>query len=200
MADQKALIQAMGLSELDTDNDTFIKHGKDFPTRKKLQGLVLKSTIPDSKPDGPQLWATEKTPVTAAGQTVKCHMQVTVVSISATIPRGNTDGSDIDDIPKENFLPRELASEWSLEKLFYSNSNPEKPHKGIFIAAPTNVYDYSDYWRHVPSNIRNAVPTFTQKFLNKYSTRYTTLRAEHISVSFISFKCNLPLDDNDWKL
>ena len=55
MAEQKALIRAMGLSELDTDNDKFIKNGKDYPTRKKLQALVLKSTLADDKPDGPLL-------------------------------------------------------------------------------------------------------------------------------------------------
>ena len=121
----------MGLSELDTDNDKFIKNGKDQPTRKKLQALVLKSTITDNKPDGPQLWATEKATATSAGQIPKCHMQVTVVSISATVPGGNEDGTDINDIPKEYILPKDLAGEWSIEKLFYSNSNPEKPHKGI---------------------------------------------------------------------
>ena len=80
MAEQRALIQAMGLSELDTDNDKFIKNGKDYPTRKKLQALVLKSTITDNKPDGPLLWATEKATATSAGQIPKCHMQVTVVA------------------------------------------------------------------------------------------------------------------------
>ena len=71
MAGAKALIQAMGLSELDTDNDKFIKNGKDFPGRKELQELVLKSVITDNKPDGPELWATEKPPVTTAGQVIK---------------------------------------------------------------------------------------------------------------------------------
>ena len=175
MAEQRALLQAMGLSELDTDNNKFIKNGKDYPTRKKLQDLVLKTTIVE-KPDGPQLWATEKATATSAGQIPKCHMQVTVVSVSATIPKGNTDGTDINDIPKENFLPRELAGEWSLEKLFYSNSNPEKPHKGIFIASPTCVYDYTDYWQHVPSKIRNAIPTFIQKFLDKNSAKQKKLK------------------------
>ena len=62
----EALWQAMGLSALDTDNDGIIKNGKDFSKRKKLQALVMKTTIAD-KPDGPQLWATEKTAVTAVG-------------------------------------------------------------------------------------------------------------------------------------
>ena len=122
MAGQKALIQAMGLSELDKDNYKFIKNGKDFPDRKKLQELVLKSTIADDKPDGPTLWATEKVVATSAGQIPKCHMQVTVAVISATIPNGKPDGSHIDDIPKEHMLPKDLAAEWSIEKLFYSNS------------------------------------------------------------------------------
>ena len=140
MAEQRALLQAMGLSELDTDNDKFIKNGKDFSTRIKLQDAVLKTTFVE-KPDGPQLWATAKAPASSAGQIPKCHMQVTVVYISATIPKGNTDGTDISDIPKETFLPRNLAGEWSLENLFFSNSNPDKPHKGIYLASPTNVYD-----------------------------------------------------------
>ena len=94
-------MQTMGLSALDTDNDGIIKNGKDFNKRKKLQALVLKTTIAD-KPEGPQLWATEKTAVTAVGVIPKCHMQVTVVTVSAIVPRGNTDGSDIADIPTEN--------------------------------------------------------------------------------------------------
>ena len=117
----------MGLSDLDPDNDKIIKQGKDFATRKRLQDLVLQTTIAE-KPDGPQLWATEKTPANAAGPVPKCHMQVTVVNISAVVPRGNQDGSDIDDVPKEAFIPRKLAGEWSMENLFFSNSNPEKPH------------------------------------------------------------------------
>ena len=52
MAEQEALRQAMGLSELDTDNDEIIKNGKDFNKRKKLQALLLKTTIAD-KPEGP---------------------------------------------------------------------------------------------------------------------------------------------------
>ena len=80
----------------------------------------MKTTIAE-KPEGPVLWATDKAVVTQA-VIPKCHMQVTVVSVSATVPRGNQDGSDINDIPKEFFIPRELASEWSLEKLFYSKS------------------------------------------------------------------------------
>ena len=129
----EAQIQAMGLSKLDTDNDKFIQHGKDFTTRKNLQTEIIKSTLNDSKIDGPELWAVEKVKEKSEA---KCHMQVTVVSISAFIPKGNTDGSDIDDIPKEYILPRKLAGEWSLEKLFYSNSYPEKPSKGINIASP----------------------------------------------------------------
>ena len=58
MAEQEALRQAMGLSELDTDNDELIKNGKDFGKRKKLLALVMKTTIAE-KPDGPHLWATE---------------------------------------------------------------------------------------------------------------------------------------------
>ena len=149
----------MGRSELDTDNDKFIKNGKDFPGRRLLQEEIFKSTLNDSKIDGPQLWATEKSATSSAA---KCHMQVTVVSISAFITKGNTDGSDINNIPKEYILPRKLAGEWSLEKLFYSNSNPEKPHKGINIAFPPQVYDYTDYWKHVPFKIRDAVPEFTK--------------------------------------
>ena len=162
MEEKEALRQAMGLSDLDTDNDEIIKNGKDFAKRKKLQALVMKTTIAD-KPEGPQLWATEKVAVTAAGQIPKCHMQVTVVKVSTTVPNGNPDGTDITDIPKEHFLPKDLAGAWSLEKLFYSNSNPDKPHKGIYLASPTSVYDYIDYWQHVPSQIRNAIPTFIQK-------------------------------------
>ena len=81
--------------------------------------------------------------------------------------------------------------------MFYSNTNPDKPNKGIYLASPTNVYDFPEYWMHVPSNIRNAVPTFTQKYVNKHSTNFKKLKKEHVKVSFYSFKCNLLIDDTD---
>ena len=67
------------------------------------------------------------------------------------------------------------------------------------MAAPVNHYGYQNYWMHVPSNIRNAVPTFIQKFLAKYAPGYAPgiLKEEHVSVAFHSFKCNLILGDND---
>ena len=199
MAGEKAKRQAMNLSELDEDNDKFIKNNKDFVTKIKLQDACLKTTFVEKteKPEGPALWATSKPPASASNPNKKCHMQVTVVLIKATIPNGNTDGTDKSDLPVETFLPRNLAGEWSIENMFYSNSNPDKPNKGIYIACPTNVYDYADYWMHVPSNIRNAVPTFTQKYVVKHSAKYKDLKTEHITVSFYSFKCNLAIDDSD---
>ena len=99
MAEQKALIQAMGLSELDTDNDKFIRNGKDYNQRKNLQDKILQSSLTDNRPDGPELWATEKATAPSAGQIPKCHLQVTIAVVSASIPKGNDDGTPID-IPK----------------------------------------------------------------------------------------------------
>ena len=198
MEDQENLRRAMGLSDLDTDNDTIVKQkAADCSTRKKLQSLVLKTTIAD-KPEGPALWATDKVVVTE-GVINKCNAQVTVVNVSATVPRGNTDGTDITDIPKETFIPMSLSGEWSIEQLFYVNTNPEKNHKGLNIPAPVNHYGVQDYWMYVPSKIRNAIPTFKQKFLDKYAGGYApgVLKAEHVSVVFHSFKCNLKLGDQD---
>ena len=188
----------MGLSDLDTDNDKIIISSRDFDKRKQLQDLVMKTTIAP-KPIGPQLWVLAKTVITNGGVIPKCHMQVTVVTVSATVPRGNTDGTDINDIPKEVFIPRDLAGEWSMEKLSYSNSNPEKPHKGIYMASPVSYYDYGNYWQHVPTNIRNATPSFIQKFLAKYAPGYApgVLKEEHVSVTFTTLKCNLNLGDSD---
>ena len=144
MENKEALRRAMGLSDLDSSNDKIIKmKPRDFDDRKKIQDLVLSNNIWE-KPDGPELWAIQKPVVTNGGSINKCNVQVTVVSVSAMVPGGNADDSDIDDIPQEHFVPRELASEWSLEKLFYSNSNPDKPHKGIYMAAPTDHYDYEE--------------------------------------------------------
>ena len=55
MAGVKAKRQAMNLSELDEDNDKFIKHNKDFVTKIKLQDACLKTTFMEKteKPEGP---------------------------------------------------------------------------------------------------------------------------------------------------
>ena len=113
----------MGLSDLDSANDIIVKQkAADCTTRKKLQSLVLKTTIAD-KPEGPALWATDKTVVTE-GVINKCNIQVTVANVSAVVPNGNTDGTDITDIPKESFIPISLSGEWSIEQLFYTNTKP----------------------------------------------------------------------------
>ncbi len=141
MEDQDTLRKAMGLSDLDS-NDIIIKQKqKDCDERKKLQDLVLKTNIAE-KPEGPDLWAVDR--VAAAENQQKCNVQVTVVQVSALVPRGNGDGTDITDIPKEYFIPMKLSGEWSIEQLFYSNSKPDKKHSGINIAAPTTIYGYQN--------------------------------------------------------
>ena len=52
---------------------------------------------------------------------------------------------------------------------------------------------------HVPSNIRNNVPTFIQKYVAHHGPNYPAgvLKDEHVSVSFYSFKCSLILGDDD---
>ena len=142
MEAQEAVRRAMSLSALDPDNDKIIKQGRDFATRKILQNQVMKTTIAE-KPDGPQLWATEKTAANAAGPIPKCHMQVTVVNISATVPRGNTDGSDIADIPKEVFIPRELAGEWSIaSKIIGCMSHPK--------SGMQSQHSSRSFWQNMP--------------------------------------------------
>ena len=186
----------MGLSDLD-DKDFIVKQkSNDCDTRKKLQDLVLQTNIAE-KPDGPELWAINKVAATEGQQ--KCHVQVTVVQVSALVPAGNTDGSDINNIPKECFIPMKLSGEWSIEQLFYSNSKPDKKYNGVNIAAPTEIYGYQNYWMHVPNKIRDAIPTFKQKFLNQYAGGYApgVLKLEHVSVLFYSFKCNFKLGDQD---
>ena len=197
MEGQEMLRKAMGLSSLDPDNDKVIKQGKDFATRKELQDLVLTTNIGE-KPDGPELWATEKASANTTGSSPKCHMQVTVVSLTAVIPGGNEDNSDITP-PKEVFIPRELAGEWSIENLFCSNSYPEKPHKGVNMAAPVSFYSFENYWMYVPQNIRNNVTTFTQQYVAHHGSAYPAgvLKDEHVSVSFYSFKCSIILGDDD---
>ena len=86
MEDQDTLRRTMGLSDLDSANDIIVKQkAADCDTRKKLQDLVLKTTIAD-KPEGPALWATDKTVVTE-GVINKCNIQVTVANVSACCPK-----------------------------------------------------------------------------------------------------------------
>ena len=173
MEDQDTLRRAMGLSDMDTDNDTIVKQkAADCTTRKKLQNQVMKTTIAE-KPEGPALWATDKV-VVDSGTINKCNMQVTVATVSATVPKGNTDGTDIDDIPKEVFIPMKLAGEWSIEKLFYTNSNPEKPHKGVYLAAPVNLYGFQNYWMHCPIQYQKCNPSIYSEVSGKIRRRLYT--------------------------
>ena len=58
---------------------------------------------------------------------------------------------------------------------------------------PPTVYSVSDYHKHVPVQIRNAIPAFKDKFFNKHTSAPQLLRKEHIAVTFVTFKCNFEL-------
>ena len=61
------------------------------------------------------------------------------------------------------------------------------------VASSPTVYSISEYHKHVPVQVRNAIPAFKDKFFAKHTAAIQALRLEHISVTFVTFKCNLEL-------
>ena len=61
------------------------------------------------------------------------------------------------------------------------------------VASSPTVYSISEYHKHVPVQIRNAIPAFKDKFFAKHTAANQALRLEHISVTFVTFKCNIEL-------
>ena len=188
MASEAALLRAMNLTEQDKINDAVLTDRKSFPERLTFQTEVLKSSLCDDRPVGPDLWAVAK-PV---DYTVPiCHMLVPIALVSATIPGGGKDGSP-QEIPKEHILAKSQGAEWGLENISYSPAQ-EKIYKQVNVASPPTVYSINNYHKHVPVQVRNAIPTFKDKFLNKHTSTYKLLKKEIIAVTFVTFKCNFEL-------
>ena len=67
------------------------------------------------------------------------------------------------------------------------------------MASPVSHYSFENYWMHVPSIIRDNIPTFAQKYVAHHGATYAAgvLKLEHVSASFHSFKCSMILADDD---
>ena len=74
------LLRAMNLTEQDTTNDLVLHDRKAFKERKQFQTDILKSSLCDDRPEGPDLWAV----ATPKEQVPICHMHVAIALVSAS--------------------------------------------------------------------------------------------------------------------
>ena len=112
MASEAALLRAMNLTEQDNINDVVLTDRKHFKERLNFQQEVLKSSLCDDKPVGPDLWAVAKPKETVP----ICHMLVPIALVSTSIPGGDKDGSP-KEVPKEYILAKSQGAEWGLENI-----------------------------------------------------------------------------------
>ena len=89
----------MNLTEQDTTNDLVLKDRKAWKERKQFQTDILKSSLCDDRPEGPDLWAVTL-PRADQVRAPICHMHVAIALVSASIPGGDKDSSP-KEIPKE---------------------------------------------------------------------------------------------------
>ena len=83
-----------------------------------------------------------------------------------------------------------------MENLFYSNAK-EKDYKHVQVASDPEVYSINKYFEHVLVQVRNAITVFKDKFFEKHSGANLLLTREMIAVTFLTFKCNLPLKSKE---
>ena len=186
MASEAALLRVMSLTPKDEINDVVLQDRRFFTERGNFQTEVLASTLCDDKPQGPDLWGT-----TPSHDVPICHMLVPLALVSASIPGGNQDGS-AKELPKEPILAKSQGAEWSLENISYSPAQ-EKTYKHVHVASTPAVYSVETYFKHVPVQVRNDIPAFKDKFFDKHTGTNNLLTREMIAVTFVTFKCNLPL-------
>ena len=191
----EAQLWAMGLSPKDPmKSDVVLKNIKDWTERRKFQTAINNSDLCEDKPEGPKLFAT--TNATAADRLLhKCNLIIPIAMVSATVQQGNEDGTP-KSLAAEAILAQKEGAEWSIENLTYSDGET-KYYKHMKVASEPEVYIVPKYYEYVPIKARNAIPAFKDKFYQKHIGANANLTRDMITVTFVTFKCCLPLGTKD---
>ena len=118
---------------------------------------------------------------------------IPIALVSASVEAGNADGNATP-IDAETILAKREGAEWSKDKLTYSKGET-KDSKHMIVASEPEDYTVPQYYEYVPIKVRNAIPAFKDKFYQKHIGAHTKLTRDMITVTFVTFKCNMQLKE-----
>lgn len=123
-------------------------------------------------------------------------MIICLTKISVVVTGGGANDAD-KPLNEEFFFSKNEAAEWIQRYLTYSNGDT-KDAKHLKLVSNSNTYTITDYHSYVPIQVRNASATYITRFFHKHKGDNAKLIKEMITISYLVFKCNLTLIDQDY--
>ena len=165
---------------------------RDRDIKKDMLAGLIASTLTQNKPTGDELFQVAKDQGTVI---TKCNLLIPLVRMSAVVKEGNSDRSD-KSIPAEYLLEKKEGAEWSKKYLTWW-MGVTKASQHMKVASDPSTYAVPDYQKFVPATVISARDTFANKFHGKHHGTNSKLTRQMINTSYIIFKCNLNLLDQD---
>ena len=185
-------LEAMGLCPFRVNLDQHIRYG-DWDQRRNFHTLVRAANNQEDKPLSTVMWRTKiGTNVPTA---VRCNMGIHVIKLSAIIPGGNDDGTD-KDLPEEYYLCKKETGVWTL-KYLTSAEGSHKQNSHLTQASNSDNYSVANYNQYVPKQVMDAMNIYKTLYFNKHHPNDNNLTMVMINAGFISFKCDLQMDEED---
>ena len=188
----QAQLEAMGLCSIRTNLDEQIDFGK-WDDRRNFHTFIKATTNQADKPASEVMWRCEQgnNILTA----VRCNMGIHIIKLTAVVPGGNTDGTD-KPLADEYYLGKKETGVWSL-KYLTSAEGPHQKNSHLTQASNSDNYSVRDYNKYVPKQVMDSMDAYKTLYFNKYHPDNATLTMGMILATFISFKCDLQMDEED---
>ena len=152
-----------------------------------------KASDQTDKPTGDILWKTAK--LTPASNQVTCNISIHAAKLTGIVIGGNSDGSD-KVLEEQTYLCKKECALWTKQYLNFSPGEA-KTNAHLKQAASKSNYPIVDYHNYVPLQVRAASDQYITKYFNKHKRANPKLTKAMIVISFISFKCDLPMVEQE---
>ena len=164
----------------------------EWDRKKDIHDIVKAQVGTTDKPSADEWFRTEKGATNS--NAVRCNVCIYVIKIQATVIAGNSDGSDkaIDD---EYYLCKKETGDWAVKNLVTSGG-ATKNASHLRHAADPKTYSISRYMDYIPIDLINTTDKYITLFVNKHKTDNANLTKRMCTLSFVSFKCDLEMDED----
>ena len=187
-----AQLESMGLEPSQGANHEFVTYSN-WTTKNRMHIAIKASTAQPKKPGVAQMWrhAQGNTVVSS----VYCNMGIYILKISCVVTGGATNGED-KPLADEYFLCKEEMGVWTLKYLTVSEG-AHKNNSHLKQASTKDNYAIQDYNSYIPTQVLGSVEKYKTLYYNKYIGANATLTRAMMSTSWVSFKCDLQMEEDE---
>ena len=122
-------------------------------------------------------------------------MCIHTTRLNAIVTGGAADGTD-KVLDEEIYICKKESAVWIKQYLTFSTGE-NKANSHLKQASNKENYSVSEYNRYVPLQVRAAADVYITKYFNKHKPTNVRLTKAMIEISFTSFKCDLPMMEQE---